>query len=221
MRLLTYAKEPVFRLYEAEVEKLDCSIDLVTELYQVFDSPYLDQHYNGLLVDVQTLIGATLGERELLQNLESVYPAMLIKRGPDDLIQTLGGQQCGEGLEGFVRLCREFSPRPIRSRDRAHLHLNVLLSRTADMQDAEKTVTMNASDGGCFLLAQGEIRCGEQLWLHVSELGDEGLIEAEVCWHSVWGKGNQVPGVGLRFKALSPAQKIRLKHLILGAWLQK
>lgn len=219
MRLIVFASQENSEYYRQELEKVGVEFDILHELVDVYDSTGSDRYYNGLVIDAHSLAKAKQGEKTIIESLWRIYPALVTKLSPDLELVPLSTQKFSGSLADFVRECKAFPPRPIRSHDRANLHLHVLLSRTPDFTAADPTFTMNVSESGCFVVTTKGWEVGEQVWIRIVEFDDDSPVSATIRWCASWGRGHHVPGIGVEFHEVRREQLEKLKFLILSTWV--
>lgn len=144
----------------------------------------------GILLEVITSIKASPQAKKAMQELAEFYPFGKFKLvGNEVLILGKGS------LNSFVHDCQQFKPRTLRKDTRNIAHLAVHLSAEGNLEDAEKVVTINVSDRGCFVYSIREWRVGDRVWLRF--LGDEVDICGTVCSWQPWGNNKTMPGIGI------------------------
>ncbi|MCD6527369.1 MAG: PilZ domain-containing protein [Desulfuromonas sp.] len=168
---------------------------------------------SGVLIDIVSSIRATPFDREVIKELLEVYPSLRLRWDPatGDIRTLMTGAGPGQNIsiKSFISTyCAPFVPRCLRMRQRRHIHCNVLYSLHDQMSEevSQKTVTMDLSEGGCFLFMSQNIAVGERLWVRFLELMDKTPILVEVRWCQEWGKSMNVPGVGVRFVLIQSGQ---------------
>jgi hypothetical protein len=72
----------------------------------------------------------------------------------------------------------------------------VHLSADAKFENAEKVVTTNISDRGCFVYSIRKWTTGDRVWLRF--LGDDEDICGTVCSWRQWGNNKAMPGIGIK-----------------------
>ena len=121
------------------------------------------------------------------------------------------GQDGSLPPEEHLRYCCEQPSKIVLVRNRIPLNLNALLSSTSNMEDAERTVSIDFSPGGCFLFCvNDEIALKSTLWISLLALSNQSPIASTVCWKRGWGMTNEIPGVGLRFDFLTRQQRTEI-----------
>ena len=100
----------------------------------------------GVLLEVITLIKASPQGKKAVQEMVEFYPIGKFRLVGNDVV-ILGK----ESLDRFVHDCQTFNPRTLRKDTRNIAYLAVHLSGDGNFGDAEKVVTVNVSDRGCFV----------------------------------------------------------------------
>jgi Tfp pilus assembly protein PilZ len=176
--------------------------------------------FNGILLDVPTLVRATSAEKASLYDLLQVFPTLRVKWDPrSETVRALFYDRVPgpeAGLGSFVRqVCAHFSARIIRLRDRISVHLNVMVSEIPSFshEGVMRTVSLNLSHGGCFLITSDPWPQGTRLWLRMLELADQAPIAVEVRWRKPWGVSPGIAGAGVRFLELTDGQRDEVVEL--------
>ncbi|MBI2355384.1 MAG: PilZ domain-containing protein [Deltaproteobacteria bacterium] len=149
---------------------------------------------NGILLDLVTSAKATAQEKRETNELIQLYPHAKTKV-IDHEVKILGNSS---SFQHFIQECRSFTPRVIRRGSRQVRFIGFLLSTDSDFTDADKTVTLNISDDGCFVYSTGEWKAGDRVWLRFSE--NECVVQGVVRWWQPWGNNKRMPGIGIRFE---------------------
>jgi hypothetical protein len=145
----------------------------------------------GILLEVITSIKASPQAKKATQELAEFYPFGKFKLAGNEVL-ILGK----ESLQSFVRDCQQFNPRTLRKDTRHSAYLAVHLCADAKFEDAEKVVTVNVSDRGCFVYSIREWSAGDRVWLRF--LGDAADICGTVCAWQPWGNNKTMPGIGIK-----------------------
>ena len=218
MHILIHSRPENAPLYQKLAAECGFTFDMIHELMQVFTSACVDKLYSGMLIDAGTLVEARSGEKAILAHMFEIYPTLLLHGGKEELIPLPRHRSCSD-VQSFLEACDGFTPRPVRAKDRAELNLHVLLSHAADFESVERTVTLNVSENGCFVISGQEWQPEDKLWLRFPELEADDPICARIRWRTPWGKADGIPGVGLQFEQISKVQRDGLKYLILSSWV--
>jgi len=147
---------------------------------------------SGILLDLITATKASAQEKEITNDLIQLYPHARFKIIGDDIL-ILGKEK---SLERFVNDCRLFKPRTIRKSPRKIRHIAFYLSPDESFADAEKVVTLNISEGGCFVYSTREWSVGDRVWLRF--IDNDVVICGTVRWWQPWGNNKMIPGIGVK-----------------------
>jgi hypothetical protein len=145
----------------------------------------------GVLLEFTASINASMDGKQIVQELVQIYPSCKFKILGEEVLML------GQSLESFAEECRKFKPRVIRSDVRRTLHLSVYLSADGAFKDAEASVTLNVSEGGCFAYSVREWNPGQSVWLR--KAGSETVLRGTVCGWLPWGNDKFVPGINIKF----------------------
>ena len=145
----------------------------------------------GILLEVIASIKASQEAKKAIQELSEFYPFGKFKLAGNEVL-ILGK----ESLQSFVHDCQQFNPRTLRKDSRHNAYLAVHLSADGKFEDAEKVVTVNVSDRGCFVYSIREWTAGNRVWLRF--LGDDADICGTVCAWQPWGNNKTMPGIGIK-----------------------
>ncbi len=175
--------------------------------------------YNGVMIDLPTKLKARKSERRIAESISGKFPvAQLGWESKTGTIRALYGRSKGTGtIEDFInRQCRSFRARTIRAHRRKRIHLNVILSRTADFPPhaVERTVTMNISGNGCFVFSGENWEGCRHAWIIIKELSRHTPIKGDIQHHIPWGRSLQFPGIGLKFAGIGREQEIEIHRFI-------
>lgn len=227
-RVLLYAEKGVARdAYLAALAATAAEHDVVDDLPSL-RARLRENAYHGLLVDVPTLIKAPAGEKRLVHEVLESYPVLRMRHDPRDA--TIHGlyygqpAQSGNIVADFVDLeAAVSSPRVLRVEPRGDLVFNVLVSRDETFAEAraERSVTTNVSQGGCFLCSFADFADWQRLWLRIREFADQTPIPAQVRWRVPWGAGMEAPGVGVSFTGMTEPQRTELDGWLSGEVVSK
>ena len=199
------------RVYTDRLKPLGVDVDTVSSLENLHRLLMVNE-YNGLMIDLRTKIRASKAEKELTHDILELFPVIQLKydRNTGTIKTLYFGQSAGGGtLEDFVQKeCQAFKPRTIRLNKRNKVHFNVLLSLEKDFpgNETEQTVTMDVSKGGLQIYSVNGNKAGGRVSFIVKELEDNQPILGEVIWKRPWGKGMQIPGIGVKFVNISEDQ---------------
>ena len=65
---------------------------------------------------------------------------------------------------------------------------------------------VNVSIGGCFIYTIDDWEIDAEVTMVIEELKDQTPIEGSVRWKRAWGESMQIPGIGVQFGNIRPAQ---------------
>jgi len=147
---------------------------------------------SGILLDLITSTRSSFEEKQSTHELIQLYPNARFKIVGNDVL-ILGKEK---SVEGFVNDCRRFKPRMIRKSPRRIRHIAFYLSANDSFDDAEKVVTLNISDGGCFVYSTREWNVGDRVWLKF--IDNDIVICGMVRWWQPWGNNKMIPGIGVQ-----------------------
>lgn len=175
---------------------------------------------SGILVDMPTYMRSSEEEKHLLTDLVGLFPALRLRcHEPTGEIRTLPFGTAYPGNTSpavFVqKYCTSFVPRKIRTSERSQLNLPALLGRSLPVEKVSgvRSVTVNVSRGGCFLISFEPWLVGDRGWLILPSLEDNAPIPVEVRSIRFWGECHSLPGMGVQFIELTGPQKAELIRL--------
>lgn len=144
----------------------------------------------GILLELATAITASTWLKENTRELFELYPfAKFRVAGSRALI-------IGDTFDSFALKCQEFEPRRIRASIRESKFLAVYLSADETFADAEKAVTSNISDRGCFVYSARRWALGSRVWLRFA--GAQAVLCGNVSSMRPWGNNKYLPGIGIQ-----------------------
>ncbi len=181
--------------------------------------------YNGLLVDVLTLIRADQNEKSIALECMNYFPSTQIKwDAKSKTVHLLMFSQTSHvevdlAIRMFIEeRCKPYAARTLRVYNRKTFILNFLFSLDCHCSDkkASKTFSLDLSQGGCFLHTVRTFDEKQGIWLCCLELSDQTPIKAVVCWQLKWGLKRQIPGIGVKFESLSEIHEKEIKMILVG-----
>jgi len=197
--------------YQAILDTFEVSLNVVASLKEAINLASEEPH-NGLLIDLPLLVRAPqvikFSINDLLNGLPSGTLNIHAPSGEIRLLQRGDRTLNCSSVEQFVEICAKFHPKIIFSKKRVQLHYNVLLATTPDFRDPDRSVCMDISTGGCFLIFlrpphRVDIAVGSTVWIKMIGLNNGDPIEAVVRWMREWGTTHNIPGIGVEFQNLS------------------
>jgi hypothetical protein len=178
--------------------------------------------FNGVILDVLTVVRASQKEKLFIQEISELYPTLRVRW--DSQTRRIRGLVFGRSLDRddpvgdfLEKHCRPWPARMCREDKRLPLHFNALLSRNREFreEEVEKSVTLDLSEGGCFLISGRSWQRGEFLWVRFLELTDPAPIGAEIRRCHPWGEGMQIPGIGVQFGEIDPGQLQEIRRYLV------
>lgn len=167
-------------------------------LFSEAEEKALNGTYNGILVDLPSIIKAKGDEKSIAYTLTNFYPTLKVRSVGTSLVpMTMPGEaRQDSSLKDFLtKTCTEFPPRKLRSNRRKETCLSTVRYHAGI---EERGLTLNISWGGVFIVDTKPERfhIGDELNVYFHELGFE--VPVTVCWIQGWGQ-RRVPGIGVRF----------------------
>jgi hypothetical protein len=144
--------------YLNEAKKIGAEVDVVSTYGELFNA-MIETSYQGVMVDLVTSMKASKEEKGMAQEIIEVFPIIQLKWDNESkAIRTISLSKSlnSDSLADFVTAeCEVFTPRAIRLNVRKSIHFNTIIYREEKMMEKniEKTVTINAPKGGCFLFS--------------------------------------------------------------------
>lgn len=175
--------------------------------------------YNGLLVDVPTMIRCECDDKNRITKIMSLFPVLRLMYNPQfggirGLAQG-GTVRDNRNLSEFVRdECMSFDARSIRLAERKEIVFNVLLFKDLETEKAERTITVDVSESGCFIYTVDRWDTAGSAWMVVNEFDDKTPIELKVRWRQGWGRQMSPPGIGASFESMSAGQYAQLHSFL-------
>ena len=192
----TYLKN--LQNFEAEIK--------VCESFKELECCLALESYNGIIVDLRTKLSVPRDQKVLAYDLLEHYPVLQSRIIPDSgRLQTMpfGKAQRDVTMEVFLsEECPNFAARKIRSAIRRTIHFNVVLSKSGNFtaNEVEKTVTLNLSRDGCYILSTQQFEDRSSVAFIIKELKHRTPIVGEIRWVIPWGKTMRIPGIGVKFE---------------------
>jgi hypothetical protein len=212
-RILLIAQEgPARALYERVIREVGAMVDTVASIGD-FQGAVTNAAYNGIVIDIPTKIQALNRHKDLVSSILDRFPVIQVNQAKTTgrIRALLYGRHERQGqLPDLIReTCLQGAPRRFRADKRRDIHFNLLLARRRDFDPGaiERTVTLNISPGGCFIYTTARYQKGQRVWIRILEMYDKTPIACEVIHKRKWGHEMAIPGIGVRFDALTEAQR--------------
>jgi hypothetical protein len=169
--------------------------------------------YNGLLIDLPSIVKAKGEEKIVAYTLANFFPTLRVRAIGAALVPMAmpGGAKQDKSLIEFITVtCSAFAPRRPRAHKRYPIRLLTLLRYGGGEL---RGFTLDVSWGGLFIvdLHSEKFSIGENVEIHLPELDIN--IHAVVCWIMPWG-GSGVPGIGVRFGEMDEALEAVLTGIL-------
>lgn len=220
-KLLLIAEKGLARSAYVEVLRdLDVEVDCVAAPDEITGA-LIDAPYNGLLIDVPTMIRCECRDKNRITRIMNRFPLLRLMYNPK--YGGIRGLSLGGTIrdnldlaEFVLRECVTFFPRSIRGTRRQEMSFNVVLLDEPDLreQKGEQTVTVNVSEQGCFVYTTNEWSLDTSAWIVIRELEDQTPIELTVRWNRPWGKFMELPGIGASFESMTTHQYTQLHSFL-------
>lgn len=216
-KLLLIAEKGLARAAYIEViRSLGAEVDCIASPDEITGA-LIDAPYNGLLIDVPTMIRCECGDKNRITRIMDRFPVLRLmynpKYGGIRGLSQGGTVRDNRDLTEFVLgECVPFMARSIRVAQRQQVVFNVKLLDDLDCleEGGEQTVTVNVSEHGCFVYSVNEWRVDTQAWMVIRELDDTTPIELMVRWCRCWGESMRLPGIGASFESMTTHQYAQL-----------
>lgn len=158
----------------------------------------LSTPYQGILVDLVSIIKAKAEEKVVAYTLTRFYPTLRVKTMGTMLVPMAmaGDVKQDKSLNDFLtRTCAQFKPRRLRSNKRKTICVPTYIG-------AERGFTLNISWSGLFIADMNPERfsVGEEIRVSIRDFGLE--VEVVVVRVQEWGQ-HRPPGIGVKFKHIS------------------
>jgi Tfp pilus assembly protein PilZ len=208
---------PARALYDRIIRRSGARVDAVASIEE-FKGAVTTSAYNGIVIDIPTKIQALNRHKDLVNSILERFPVIQVnqEKGTGRIRALRYGRHQRHGvLEDLVRdACLREPARRFRAAPRYGLHFNLLLARDRgfDAGEIERTVTINISAGGCFIYTTARYQIGQRVWIRIQELYDKTPIACDVVHNRRWGREMAMPGIGVRFDALTPGRRQALER---------
>lgn len=167
--------------------------------------------YNGMLVDLPSIIKAKGEEKIVAYTLANFFPTLRVRTMGAMLVPMTmpGSAKQDKSLNDFLQVtCQAFVPRTLRAYRRHSVCISALLRYRGE---ESRSFTLNLSWGGIFLvdMCAERFQIGEEMEIYLPEFDCE--LRATIRATHTWGL-RRAPGVGLSFSGLEG----RLEEVFTG-----
>ena len=197
--------------YRREIGRTGAQIDTAASFTE-FQGALTQSAYNGIVIDIPTKIQAMNRHKALVNSILERFPVIQVnqEKGSGRIRALLHGRNRRQGeLQALIReACLDSPPRRLRATQRHAIHFNLMLwrARHSEADEIERSVTINVSQGGCFIYTTARFHKGQPVWIRIMELDDKSLIACEVVHRRQWGDAMTIPGIGVCFQSMTDAQ---------------
>jgi len=159
---------------------------------------------NGILIDIPTYIKSSISIKELMSNIEDIYPTARIRycKDSNEMELTILSQRSQVSLQEFLEnYCAKFDARILRRHRRLTLNLNLRLFWENKGKSKEFLCTcVNVSESGLFIVDRSsDFRITTNVKIQILELGETHFLHGTVVRKLKWGeKYFHAPGFGIR-----------------------
>ena len=169
--------------------------------------------FNGILVDLQSIIKAKGDEKVIACSLTGFFPTLRVRVLGGMLVPMAmpGDAKQDRSISEFLsKSCAGFRPRMLRQYKRREVGLSAMIRH--NLADAPGFI-INLSWGGAFLvdMAAERFRPGDTLALAMADADME--MTATVSWVRPWGS-RLPPGAGISFANLEAVQESYLEAVL-------
>ena len=169
--------------------------------------------YNGILVDLQSIVKAKGDEKLVACSLTGFYPTLRVRALGAMLVPMAmpGDAQQDSSLSDFLtKTCQAFAPRKLRRHRRRDTVLSAL---TCSLIPETRLFTANMSWGGAFIVDAypEKYKIGQDIQFAFPEFGHS--FFASACWIRPWGQ-RRIPGVGVSFRDVDGRMESILAELL-------
>jgi hypothetical protein len=191
-------------LHELGVEQ----VEVAATIYALIDL-LASQPTSGIAVDVPAVVRASAQGKQLISDIDEVYPLVRLNWAPGKDITAMGNRFIDTKLSplpAFVRACRKFSPRSMRRQERIAKVMHLYWGSESDAREERvRGFTVDVSPGGCFVCAFDPPPVGMLVRLEYLESEHCPPVVGRVAWAVPWGELSRSPGFGCVFSGVPDA----------------
>jgi hypothetical protein len=206
--LLT-ARPAAAALYTQTLQELGAErVEVAATIYALIDL-LARQPACGIAVDVPAVVRASASAKQLISDIDEIYPLVRLNWAPGKQITAMGNRFIEtklSQLQAFVLACRKFTPRSLRRQERVarvmQLHWQLIGEMTSE---PVRGFTLDVSAGGCFVCAFDPPPVGSLVRLAYCDGENSPPVTGRVAWNVPWGEESRPPGFGCIFTDVSPS----------------
>jgi len=159
---------------------------------------------NGILIDIPTFIKSSIYIKELMSNIENIYPAARIRycKENNEMELTILSKRSQVSLLEFLETyCANFDARILRRYKRVPLNLNLRLSCK---HKGTLRTTVNISEGGFFIVDKASgWHISDKVKIQILELSEIHFLHGTIVRKLEWGEKHfHAPGFGIRIDSI-------------------
>jgi hypothetical protein len=215
-RILLLVKSPESgAVYASRLQELGASADSAEDMAAMVGL-LRDNAYNGIILDVPTLIKDRSYDKRLIGELTDYFPLLRARHdtiaGRIMALSSGGATVEGDALVQFVRAnCAGFAARRIRGSERVAVCLHVLAAvrgpegsgaAEAAFLSPRRACLLDISGGGCFLWDVEPPQTDTVVRVIFHDRPAAAPVTAKVVWRLAWGERPTPPGAGMQFLSL-------------------
>lgn len=168
--------------------------------------------YNGLVVDLPTIIKSKGEEKIVAYTMANCFPTLRVRAMGSVLIPMSmpGGAKQDKNLNDFLtKTCMSFYPRKLRAYRRHPVCLSAILKYKGE---EFRSFTQDLSWGGAFAVDVNteKFSTDAELIISIPDLGFD--LRSTINWVKPWGK-RQTPGIGVSFNKLDGSAEKALSEI--------
>ncbi len=186
---------------------------VVCETFRQAEDLALAGRYNGLLVDLPSMVKAKGEEKIVACTLANFFPCLRVRAIGSALVPMAmpgGARQDGSLNDFLTKTCPAFVPRALRAHRRHAICAQTLLVWQGE---EVRGVTLNISWGGAFIMdtRAERFQTGEQVTVRFPRCG--GTARAIIRRVVPWGMENP-PGIGVSFQEMDQTLETALAGIL-------
>jgi len=163
---------------------------------------------NGVLIDIPTYIKSSIYIKELMSNIENIYPAARIRycKENNEMELTILSKRSQVSLKEFLEdYCANFDARILRRHKRLQINLNLRLYWEHKGKPKELLcTTVNVSESGFFIANKvNGLHIMDKVKIQILELNKNHFLHGTVVRKLEWGERHfHAPGFGIRIDSI-------------------